>query len=81
MDIFSQLLSHLLSGFEPFFDTMQKILATGLQDPCDKVRLSALKGMVHFLVYRIKSREVFQPLLPQMFEVYISKKKNNFSLS
>ena len=69
LDIFSQLLSHLDTEFGNFFDTLQGILLRGLQDPSCKVRLAALSGTVHFLVYRANSRTQFQPLLPQMFEV------------
>ena len=69
LEIFSQLLSHLDSEFTAFFDTLQGILIRALQDPSYRVRLAALSGTVHFLVYRANSRNQFQPLLPCMFEV------------
>ena len=69
LDIFSQLLSHLDKDLDSFFDTLKGILIKGLQDPVCKVRLAALNGTVHFLVYRSRTRSEFQPFLPHMFEV------------
>lgn len=78
MDIFSQLLSHLDTDFDSFFDTLKGILIKGLQDSSFKVRLAALNGTVHFLIYRSRSRPEFQPFLPHMYEVCQRKPSINY---
>lgn len=71
LEILNQILAHINTDFEFFFDSLEGILKDALQDQSLKVRIAALSGTIHFIIYRSTSRTIFQPFVPHMFEVIL----------